>query len=112
MKHPMSAIAGAAFVLFAPAPFAQTGAPPMSEQEQVQQEEQELQNRANERAMAHKRVEQPLPFEQLDRSGSGYLTLDDAKENPWLSKHFAQCDADRDDRVSRDEYATCTEKRK
>lgn len=111
MKYPMSAIAGIAFALYMPTLFAQAGTPPVNEQEQLQREEQELQNRANEREMAHKRAERPVPFDQLDRNRNGYLTLDDARSDPWLSEHFVQCDLDRNDQVSRDEYAMCTEKR-
>lgn len=111
VKNPMPAIAGIAFALFAPLAFAQAGKPPMNEQEQVQREEQEMQNRANEHAMTPKRTEEPKAFEQLDRNKVGYLTLDDARRDKWLSEHFAQCDLDRNNQVSRDEYATCTERR-
>lgn len=114
MRKPTAAIAGAVFVLaaqvFARPALAQPASPPATEQEQVQRETQEAQNRANERAMAAKKAAEPKPFDELDRNKAGYLELDDARRDAWLSEHFAQCDADGDGRVARDEYAACTER--
>lgn len=107
MKKPMPMIAGIALALAVPAAFAQSGsAPPMSEQQQVQRTQQELQNRANEHATA------PVSFEQLDLKKAGYLTKDDAKSDLWLSRNFRQCDTDQNDQVSRAEYKACTGKHK
>lgn len=110
MKKPLAAIAASAFLLLAAHAFAQPASPQATEQEQVQREAQEAQNRANERAMAAKTA-QPKPFDELDRNEAGQLDPDDARHDAWLAEHFAQCDVDGDNRVSRDEYAACTEKR-
>lgn len=37
----------------------------------------------------------------------GYVTRDDAQRDPWLQAHFAECGANRDGRVDRNEYAAC-----
>ena len=47
------------------------------------------------------------PFEMLDRDKAGTLTMDQARNDPWLAQHFAQCDANHDDQVTQSEYATC-----
>ncbi|HJU27502.1 MAG TPA: hypothetical protein VJ722_12565 [Rhodanobacteraceae bacterium] len=48
------------------------------------------------------------PFDSLDASHQGYLTRQDAAADSWLASHFAQCDADRDGRVTRPEYTACS----
>ncbi|HEY3520567.1 MAG TPA: hypothetical protein VGK80_05940 [Rhodanobacteraceae bacterium] len=48
------------------------------------------------------------PFDSLDRSHQGYLTRGNAATDSWLASHFAQCDADRDGRVTRAEYTACS----
>lgn len=45
-------------------------------------------------------------FEQL-AGNKGYITQQDAQRVPWLSQHFAQCDANGDGRITRDEYSRC-----
>lgn len=45
-------------------------------------------------------------FEQLAGT-KGYITQQDAQRSPWLSRHFAQCDANGDGRITRDEYSRC-----
>lgn len=37
----------------------------------------------------------------------GYVTQQDAQRIPWLNQHFAQCDANGDGRITRDEYSRC-----
>jgi hypothetical protein len=37
----------------------------------------------------------------------GYITQQDAQQDPWLSDHFQQCDSNHDNRVSRQEYDQC-----
>lgn len=108
MKNPMPAIAGFALVLAFPAAFAQNrNAPPMNEQQQLERTQQELQNRANERAVAT-----PVQFDELDVRKTGSVTMQDAKNDPWLSRHFRLCDTDGDQQVSRAEYTACTAKPK
>lgn len=107
MKNSTSVIAALAFALAVPA-FAQIrNAPPMNEQQQLERTQQELQNRENERAAAT-----PLQFDQLDVRKAGQLTFEDAKNDPWLSRHFRLCDTDGDQRVTRAEYTACTAKPK
>lgn len=48
------------------------------------------------------------PFEMLDRDKAGTLTMDQARNDPWLMQHFAQCDANHDDQVTQSEYTDCT----
>lgn len=107
MKKPTMGIAGIALALAVPLATAQSGAaPPMSEQQEVQRTQQEVENRANERAM------NPASFDQLDLKKTGYLTMDDAKNDAWLSRNFRQCDTDKNHQVSRAEYVACTAKQK
>lgn len=111
MKYPLPAIAVLALAVLTPLAHAQ-GTPPVTEQEQVQQEAQDAQNRANEQAMAARKGAVPKPFDELDANHAGHLVLDDARRDSWLSTHFAQCDVDGDNRVTRDEYTVCSEKRR
>lgn len=111
MKNPMPAIAVLAFAFLTPLAQAQ-GQLPVSEQEQVQRDAQDAQNRANEHAMGARKGAQPKPFEELDLNQAGHLVLDDARRDAWLSAHFAQCDVDGDNKVSRAEYDRCTEKKR
>lgn len=105
MKNSMPIVAGIALALAVPAAFAQSGsAPPMNEQQQVQQTQQELQNRANEHSAM------PVSFDQLDTRKAGFLSKDDAKNDAWLSRNFRMCDTDKNDQVSRAEYTACTAK--
>ena len=47
----------------------------------------------------------PAPaFAQLDRSGAGYITSDEADAYPPLANDFIHADANRDGRVSHSEY--------
>lgn len=50
----------------------------------------------------------PTPFDSLDTSHQGYLTRQNAATDSWLASHFAQCDPDRDGRVTRAEYTACS----
>lgn len=104
MKNPMSTRAGLALALAAPIAFAQSGAPPVNEQQQLERTQQELQNRASE----HEQSATPVPFDQLDLKKTGYLTAEDATNDAWLSRNFRQCDVDGNLRVSRAEYVACT----
>lgn len=109
MKHSMPMIAALALALAVPVAFARSGsAPPMTEQQNEQQQleraQQELQNRANEHSAM------PVQFDQLDVGKAGYLTKDDAKNDAWLSRNFRLCDTDENDQVSRAEYTACTAK--
>lgn len=108
MKKPMTALAGCTLALAFPAAFAQSrNAPPMNEQQQLERSQQEMQNRANERAVAA-----PVQFDQLDVRKTGSVTMQDAKNDPWLSRHFRLCDTDGNQQVSRAEYTACTAKPK
>ena len=109
MKNSMPAIAGLALALAFPAVFAQSrnAPPPMNEQQQLERSQQELQNRANERAVAA-----PVQFDQLDVRQTGNVTMQEAKNDPWLSRHFRLCDTDGNQQVSRAEYTACTAKPK
>ena len=53
--------------------------------------------------MANKRKS----FDELDSGKSGAISLQQAKNDPWLSKNFSKCDIDKSSTVSRDEYAKC-----
>ena len=53
--------------------------------------------------MANKRKS----FDELDTSKTGAVSLQQAKNDPWLSKNFHKCDSDKSGTVSRDEYAKC-----
>ncbi|HKE49777.1 MAG TPA: hypothetical protein VKB52_17055 [Rhodanobacteraceae bacterium] len=37
----------------------------------------------------------------------GYLTKDDAQPNSWLAHNFANCDKDRDGKITEKEYMKC-----
>lgn len=37
----------------------------------------------------------------------GYITEQDAQRDPWLRSHFAECDTNRDGKISREEYNQC-----
>lgn len=50
-------------------------------------------------------------FTTLDRNGVGYITRQDAAGNPWLEKNFQTCDTDRDNQITRSEYAICSKSR-
>lgn len=45
-------------------------------------------------------------FSQLAGS-KGYVTRSEAANDPWLSRHFSQCDRDNNGKVSRSEYQKC-----
>lgn len=49
----------------------------------------------------------PMPFENLDRNHVGYLTREDARNDPWLARNFDRCDVNHKDRITRTEYETC-----
>ena len=49
----------------------------------------------------------PPDFAALDKSGIGYVTLQQAAADPWLGKNFAMCDGNHDGEVTREEYAIC-----
>lgn len=50
----------------------------------------------------------PTSFATLDTAHLGYLTMDAAHNDPWLSKNFGLCDADHDSQVSSSEYSVCS----
>lgn len=37
----------------------------------------------------------------------GYVTRADAQNDPWLARHFDQCDQNRDGKITRSEYRAC-----
>jgi hypothetical protein len=47
-------------------------------------------------------------FSTLDRSGVGYVTMQDAAGNEWLTRNFKTCDTDKNGQVSRAEYSACS----
>jgi len=47
-------------------------------------------------------------FATLDHKGVGYVTMQDAAGNDWLSRNFKTCDSDKNGQVSRAEYSACT----
>lgn len=53
----------------------------------------------------------PSPFAVLDRNRTGVITREQASADPWLSAHFADCDADHDDQVTESEYEACSTQR-
>jgi|GEM_PF-3111469 hypothetical protein len=48
-------------------------------------------------------------FDTLDSSKQGSVSMQQAKNDPWLSKNFKKCDSDSNGSVSREEYAKCTQ---
>jgi hypothetical protein len=52
---------------------------------------------------------QPAQFASLDRNGDGYLTRIEAATDPEIAKRFAQFDADKDRRLSQEEYRAAQE---
>jgi hypothetical protein len=48
-------------------------------------------------------------FASLDRDGSGFLTPDEVKGNPFLERNFERMDANHDGRVSLEEYTKSRE---
>lgn len=46
-------------------------------------------------------------FAQLDRAHRGYLGKSDVTSNQYLSRHFAECDSDRNGRLSSAEVDAC-----
>jgi Ca2+-binding EF-hand superfamily protein len=49
--------------------------------------------------------EQPLPFSEVDKDKDGYISRDEAKDLPSLTKNFSLLDKSGDDRISKEEYA-------
>ncbi len=45
----------------------------------------------------------PLSFDDMDADGSGYLTVDEVADDPFLSEKFSQLDTDSDGSLSKDE---------
>ncbi|MGH8146693.1 MAG: hypothetical protein ACREPY_10200 [Rhodanobacteraceae bacterium] len=37
----------------------------------------------------------------------GYISKDDASRGPWIKGHFAECDSNHDNKVTRTEYDAC-----
>lgn len=51
---------------------------------------------------------QPRDFDMLDSDKADALKLEQARNDPWLSQHFAACDANHNDEVTKSEYEKCT----
>ncbi|HEU4665745.1 MAG TPA: hypothetical protein VFS55_17080 [Dokdonella sp.] len=51
---------------------------------------------------------QPLDFGMLDTDKAGSLKLEQARNDPWLRLHFADCDVNHNDEVTQSEYEKCT----
>jgi len=51
---------------------------------------------------------QPLDFGMLDTDKAGAIKLEQARNDPWLRQHFADCDINHNDEVTRSEYEKCT----
>lgn len=51
---------------------------------------------------------QPLEFGMLDTDKAGAIKLEQARNDPWLRQHFADCDINHNDEVTKSEYAKCT----
>jgi len=47
-------------------------------------------------------------FDELAGS-KGYITQQDARHDAWLSGHFSGCDSNHDGKLTRQEYAQCTQ---
>lgn len=45
----------------------------------------------------------PQSFDDMDADGSGYLTLDEVADDPFLSDKFSELDSDSDGSLSKDE---------
>jgi hypothetical protein len=51
---------------------------------------------------------QSKPFQMLDIGKAGKLTKQQAGADPWLTQNFVTCDANSNNEVTENEYATCT----
>ncbi len=51
---------------------------------------------------------QPLDFGMLDTDKAGALKIEQARNDAWLSQHFADCDANHNEEVTKSEYEKCT----
>jgi hypothetical protein len=51
---------------------------------------------------------QPLDFGMLDTDKAGAIKLEQARNDPWLRRHFAACDINHNDEVTQSEYEKCT----
>ena len=56
----------------------------------------------------HVRHGQRQYFASLDRGQKGYLSNDDVSADPFLSKNYANCDADHDGKLTWPELRACT----
>ena len=48
-------------------------------------------------------------FQMLDPKNRGYVMASDVKD-PWLKGNFSKCDADKDGKVTKEEYGMCSTK--
>lgn len=51
---------------------------------------------------------QPLDFGMLDADKAGALKIEQARNDPWLRQHFAACDVNHNDEVTKSEYEKCS----
>jgi hypothetical protein len=51
---------------------------------------------------------QPLDFGMLDTDKAGAIKLEQARNDPWLRQHFADCDINHNEEVTQSEYQKCT----
>ncbi len=47
-------------------------------------------------------------FASLDTKKAGYLTEQDAAGNQWFKANFSKCDLNHDNKVTSDEFASCS----
>ncbi|HEY6940257.1 hypothetical protein [Dokdonella sp.] len=62
----------------------------------------------NSTANAPPAAPQPLDFGMLDTDKAGSLKLEQARNDPWLRQHFADCDINHNDEVTQSEYEKCS----
>ncbi len=58
---------------------------------------------------AQSTINRPMPgpgFAQI-AGGKGYITRQEAQRIPWLEIHFAQCDTNKDGRITLQEFNEC-----
>jgi len=49
----------------------------------------------------------PPDFTTLDKKNHGYVMASEVS-NPWVKENFVKCDADKDGKLTKDEYAVCS----
>lgn len=52
----------------------------------------------------------PLAFDVLDTDKAGTLTMSQVRANPWLARHYEDCDTNHNEEITKKEYEDCAAK--